>query len=134
MVRSADRRKVCFATDKLRWFQNWENQDAQAALVQWESQLVALERDHGEILSPKIRRALLLNILPHSIQTRFFEHLDRVVSYAQVREEVVSLVQITQNPDAMDTSAVEREETLKSGQVTTNYTQEEEAMDLAALS
>ena len=105
----------------------------QAALVQWESQLLALERDHGEILSPKIRRALLLNILPQSIQTRVFEHLDRLVSYAQVREKVVSLVQITQNPDAMDTSVVEREEHLEdwSGD---DYTQEEEAMDLAALS
>ena len=55
-----------------------KGEDVQVGLVQWESQLLALERDHKETLSPKVRRALLMNILPASMQSRVMEHLDRL--------------------------------------------------------
>ena len=97
----------------------------------------SLERDHEERLSPKIRRALLLNILPAALQSRLLEHLGRLVDYAQVREKVVSLVQTQRNPDAMDCSLVDGgnqsvhdEEAAPEAE---GYTDEEEAMDLAAL-
>ena len=76
----------------------------QAGLVHWETQLLALERDHQEVLSPKVRRALLLNVLPATLQARIFEHLDRLTTYAQVREKVVSLVQVARGADDVDLS------------------------------
>ena len=99
--------------------------------------LLALERDHSEKLSPKIRRALLPNILPNVLQSRLLEHLDRLTDYAQVREKVVSLVQSHRNPDAMDCSLVDGGfQSVQSEDEATGaegYTEEEEAMDLAAL-
>ena len=63
-----------------------KGQDVQGGLVQWESLLLSLHRDHKGNLSPKMRRALLMNILPTSIQSRMMEHLDRLKTYAEVRE------------------------------------------------
>ena len=66
-----------------------KGEDVQSELVSWETMLLSLERDHAEQLSPTIRRALLLNILPSALQPRILEHLDRLVDYAQVREKAV---------------------------------------------
>ena len=90
--------------------------------------LLSLERDHAEKLSPKIRRALLLNILPSTLQSRILEHLDRLVDYAQVREKVVSLVHMQRNSDAMDTNIVYDDED-QAEEPSEGYTDEEEAMD-----
>ena len=111
-------------------------QDVQSGLVKWEAMLLSLERDHNEKLSPKIRRAFLLNILPASLQSRLMEHLDRLTDYKEVRHKIVSLVQSRAHPDAMDCSllqgdgvqSVHPEEEEAEG-----YTGEEEAMDIAAL-
>ena len=45
-----------------------KGKDVQAGLVSWEAQLLALERGHKETLSPKVRRALLMNVLPAAMQ------------------------------------------------------------------
>ena len=42
---------------------------------------MALHRDHKEELNPKIKRALLMNILPSVMQQRVMEHLDRLKTY-----------------------------------------------------
>ena len=68
--------------------------------------LLTLVRDQNEIVSPKIRRALLLNILPQEIHERVFEHLDRLKDYQTVREKVISLVQAKPNADATDCNNV----------------------------
>ena len=65
----------------------------QAGLVRWEAQFLALERDHKETLSPKVRRALLMNLLPVSMQSRIMEHLGRLKTYAAVREKIIALCQ-----------------------------------------
>ena len=70
-----------------------KGQDVQAGSVQWERQLLAPERDHNEVLTTKIRRALLMNILPVPIQNRVLEHLDRLKTYVEVRDKFVALVQ-----------------------------------------
>ena len=44
--------------------------DVLIGIVQWEAALLAIERDHKEVLSPKMKRALLLNILPVYIYRR----------------------------------------------------------------
>ena len=70
-----------------------KGKDVQVGLVQWESQVLSLEHDHKEVLSPKIRRALLMNVLPSWMQNRVMEHLDRLKTYGEVREKVVALCQ-----------------------------------------
>lgn len=67
-----------------------KGEDVQVGLVLWKAQLLALERDHQETLSPKIKRAFLMNVLPTGIQTRVMEHLDRLKTYREVREKVVT--------------------------------------------
>ena len=112
-------------------------QDVQSGLIEWETLFRSLECDHNEMLSPKIRRALLLNILPTVLQSRLLEHLDRLLDYKQVREKIVSLVQSTRNPDAMGCSQLDRgSQPIDSDdeeEVAEGYTEQEEAMDLAAL-
>ena len=70
-----------------------KGKDIQSGLVQWEQQILSLERDHKEVLSAKIRRALLMNILLAWMQGRVMEHLDRLKTYAAVRGKVVALYQ-----------------------------------------
>ena len=113
-------------------------QDVQSGLVKWEAMLLALERDHKEALSPKIRRALLLNILPQNLQNKLMEHLDRLTDYKEVRDKILFLVQSRAHPEAMDCGLLqgdgvpsvhpEDEEEGAEG-----YTEEEELQDLAAL-
>ena len=74
----------------------------QAGLILWEAELLALERDHQEVLSPKIKRAFLMNVLPASIQPRIIEHLDRLKTYKEVREKVVSLCHNIDDTDRGD--------------------------------
>ena len=54
-------------------FKIGKTQDVQSGLVKWEAKLLELERDHNEKLSPKIRRTLLLNVLPSPLQARLLE-------------------------------------------------------------
>ena len=115
-------------------FKITKTQDVQSELVRWETILMSVERDHSEKLSPKIRRALLVNILPASPQSRVFEHLDRLVDYAQVREKVVTLVQGQKNPDAMEANNVYEEDYRWTEEEEAACIAEEEAMDLANLS
>ena len=88
-------------------FQIGPKQDVQSGLIKWEGLLLSLEKDHNEKLSPQIRRALLLNILPNALQSRLLEHLDRLTDYKEVRDKIVSLVQSQRNPDAMDCSLLD---------------------------
>ena len=81
----------------------------QAGLVQWESQLLALERDHKEVLSPKVKRAFLMNVLPAAMQNRVMEHLDRLKNYAEVREKIVALCQTASGLDEADCGQVEHD-------------------------
>ena len=65
--------------------------DVQTGLVHWEQMLLSLEQDHGESFSPKVRRALLMNVLPSWLYNKILEHLDRLKTYGEVREKIVSL-------------------------------------------
>lgn len=114
-------------------FKLGKGQDVQLELVRWESMLLSLECDHAGKLSPTIRRALLLSILPTALQPRILEHVDRLADYDQVRDKVVSLVQTQRNPDAMDTNMVYGEDNEAVEEAAEGCTEEEEAMGLAAL-
>ena len=65
--------------------------DVHAGLVLWEAQVLALARDDQEVLSEKIRRALLMNVLPASMQSRIMEHMGRLRTYKEIRDKVVTL-------------------------------------------
>ena len=67
------------------------NADVQASLVVWGGAVLRLEKDHKEKVSDEIKMALLLNILPKTIQSRVYEHIDTLTTYEKVREKVVSL-------------------------------------------
>ena len=41
-----------------------KGKDTQSGLVQWKQLILSLEQDHEEKLSPKLRRAFLMNVLP----------------------------------------------------------------------
>ena len=45
-----------------------------------------------------------MNILPVAVQCRMMQHLDRLKTYAEVREKVVSVVQSARGPDDIDCS------------------------------
>lgn len=73
--------------------------DVQAGLITWEAQLLQLERDHNETLSEKIKRAFLMNVLPSAMQSKVMEHLDRLKSYKEVREKVISFCSSVEDTD-----------------------------------
>ena len=62
-----------------------KNADVQASLVQWEGAVLRLEKDHKEKLSDEIRRAFLMKFLPKTVQSRVYEHLDRLTTYEKLR-------------------------------------------------
>ena len=112
-----------------------KTQDIQASLVSWEAALLSLHRDQKEEFSPRIRRALLLSIMSHAVQTKMLEHLDMLTTYQHVRDKIVSLVQVSQSPDAMDCSGCDPEQpwTAPGGDEELWLTAEEEERDIAAL-
>ena len=52
-----------------------------------------LARDHKEVLSEKLRTALMVSILPQTLQERVAEHLDRLTTYNEVHSKIIGLVQ-----------------------------------------
>ncbi len=85
----------------------WQiNADVQVSLVTLEGAVLRPEKDHQEKVSDTIRKALLLNILPKTVQSRVYEHLDMLTTHEIVRENVISLVHVSQGPTGMDCSSV----------------------------
>ena len=80
----------------------------------------------------QIRRALLLNILPVTIQSRVYEHLDWLTTYEKVREKVTSLVQVGKGPGDVDCGNlnVDEEEQWPDDR---NWWPEEEETDVGAV-
>ena len=53
----------------------------------------SLETDHLVKLDGKLLRAFLMNILPKWMSDKVMEHLDRLLTYADVREKAIALSQ-----------------------------------------
>ena len=70
-----------------------KNNEVESALARWEAAVNTLERDHKEKLSEKMLTALMVRTLPADLQNKVFEHMDRLTTYREVKEKVVSLVQ-----------------------------------------
>ena len=67
--------------------------DVQGGLIDWEQMINSLETDHMIKLDPLILKAFILNILPKLMSDKVFEHLDRLKTYAEVREKAIALSQ-----------------------------------------
>ena len=70
-----------------------KGKDIQAGIVEWEQMVSALTKDHAITLDAKLLRAFLMNIMPKWMYDKIVEHLDRLPTYVQVREKVISLSQ-----------------------------------------
>ena len=82
-----------------------KGKNIQEGVVEWEQLVSVLTKDHQIILDPKLLRAFLTNILPNWMYSKIIEHLDRLPTYVDIREKVVSLSQQTQSGG--DVNAVE---------------------------
>ena len=84
-----------------------KGKNVQAGLIAWEGWLLQLQRDHHEDLSEKVKRAFLMNVLPSSLQSKVMEHLDRLKTYKEVRDKVISLCHNLEETDigSMDDSS-----------------------------
>ncbi len=84
------------------------NNEVLHSLLKWETMIASLARDYKETPSEKMKVALMVRILPQSLQERIHEHLDRLTSYKEVYDKVVSLVQSSSKygNDEMDCSWV----------------------------
>ena len=67
--------------------------EIQGGIIEWEQLVSSLTKDHAIKLDPKLLRAFLMNILPKWMYGKVLEHLDRLPTYAEVREKVISLSQ-----------------------------------------
>ena len=112
-----------------------KGQDVQTEMVKWEAMLSAMERDHSENFSPKMRRCLLLSILPKWLREKILEHVDRLENYGQLRAQIVRLVQVpVSRASTIDANNLEEPyDDDDYGVQPEDYTPEDEAMDLAAL-
>ena len=61
------------------------NGDVQSGILQWESLLSSIERDHKVEIPVKLKAAFLLNILPGALHRRLYEHIDRLETYGDLR-------------------------------------------------
>ena len=99
--------------------------DVLTGLVRWEAPVAMPARDHKEVLSEKLRTALMISILPQTLQERAVEHFDRLTTYNDVHAKIIGLVQASSRysaSDAMGCSAVDE------------YTEEDEDSEINALS
>ena len=70
-----------------------KGKEIQSGIIEWEQLVSSLTKDHGVKLDAKLLRAFLMNILPAWMYGKILEHLDRLPTYAEVREKVISLSQ-----------------------------------------
>ena len=68
--------------------------DVQGGIIEWEQLVNALSTDHQIKLDAKLLRAFLMNILPKRMQDKVMEHLDRLLTYPEVREKAIALSQM----------------------------------------
>lgn len=71
-----------------------KNKDIQGGIIEWEQLVNSLTSDHQIRLDPKLLRAFLMNILPKWMQDKVMEHLDRLLTYHEVREKAIALSQM----------------------------------------
>ena len=64
-----------------------KGKDIQGGIIEWEQLVSSLTTDHQVKLDAKLLRAFLMNILPEWMGDKVMEHLDRLLTYNEVREK-----------------------------------------------
>ena len=70
----------------------------------WEAKVLALSRDFNELLSEKMRAAILISMLPPDLQHTLVQQADKIEDYKSTRDRVATIVEAKlalKNPDAM---------------------------------
>ena len=70
-----------------------KGKDIQSGIIEWEQVVSTLTKDHSITLDAKLLRAFLMNIMPKWMYDKIVEHLDRLPTYVEVLEMVISLSQ-----------------------------------------
>ena len=76
----------------------------------WDAK-VLLSRDFNELLSEKMRAAILISMLPPDLQHALIQQADKIEDYKSTRDRVATIVEAKlelKNPDAMECDAVHR--------------------------
>ena len=68
--------------------------DIQGGIIEWEQLLSSLTTDHQVKLDVKLLRAFLVNILPKWMGDKAMEHMDRLLTYNEVRGKAIALSQM----------------------------------------
>ena len=76
----------------------------------WEAKVLALSRDFNELLSEKMRAAILISMLPPDLQQALIQQADKI-DYKNTSDRVATIVEAKlalKNPDTMECDAVHR--------------------------
>ena len=76
-----------------------------------EAKVLALSRDFNELLSEKMRAAILISMLPPDLQHALIQQADKIEDYKSTRDRVATIVEAKlalKNSDAMECDAVHR--------------------------
>ena len=71
-----------------------KGKDIQGGIIEWEQLVHSLTTDHQISLDAKLLRAFLMNILPKWMGDKVMEHLDRLLTYHEVRGKAIALSQM----------------------------------------
>ena len=75
----------------------------------WEAKVLALSRDFNDLLSEKMRAAILISMMPPDLQHALIQQADKIEGYKSTRDRVATIVEAKlalKNPDAMECDAV----------------------------
>ena len=75
----------------------------------WEAKVLALSRDFNELLSEKMRAAILISMLPPDLQHALIQQAEKIEDYKSTRDRVATIVEAKlalRNPDVMECDAV----------------------------
>ena len=79
--------------------------DVPGLIDRWEIKVLALERDFKESLSPRMKAAILISMLPADLQDSLVQNAGKYHEYPSAKEKVLSIVEAKmsmRDPDAMD--------------------------------
>ena len=88
--------------------------DVPGLIDRWEIKVLALERDFKESLSPRMKAAILISMLPADLQDSLVQNAEKYHEYPSAKEKVLSIVEAKmsmRDPDAMDVDNLSAEAT-----------------------
>ena len=84
--------------------------NVRGVIEKWETKVMTLSGEFKENLSPRMKAAILINLLPHDVQEPVIQQLDKIVDDIQMKDKVLSIVVARlalKNLDEMDVDEVD---------------------------